>query len=599
MGLLIAGVWGQSINAQIDEFINEWHERTSAAWESIEWSTRISLNRANFTELKEVGFNTKQAQCIIEHRQKWGEWSHETELQQCQISLEFIRKHRNHWSLLSPDARIQYLQTHKGKHFFPEVKWTTSISPFIEERNGTNYHSKVQASWGNWSRLGYIIQSDAGEEPGDYQSAAWEFKSMKKLKHLVLGRFLWNWNQGLVFSAPYAVGRSFDMGSWVHNSQSLNAALSQNEDQGIWGIGSHWKLAKNEIFASFGTRYFDSRINEKYSGFDTRVYGGVHITELEKSRRNNNQFHHGFIAWQRHFANHSLNVSHTRYTYKIPRIFQDQPLKHEHVTEYQHTFKHFLGGRVLFNTAITQLGVFSYYVAGAWNVNPRIDISLRTQYIPENFFAPERSPYSQSDNGKEIKEYGIDFNPNPNHKFQLRSQIENQRTTIEYPLDKVNHYLWIWQYTGQLYKKDVLQIRWKSPYNQALEITSQLMMQAKIQLHPKWKLRLVYISQNEGKLSNPSTLLLAQLGGKIEGFQFQMYSATFQSTSPLYVTLPSAQFPWKLGLFNGAGNASGLVIRQRIHRNLRLLFSVDYVSKKSFTYMQSQKPRIFVQLEIL
>ena len=599
MGLLIAGFWGQSINAQIEEFITDWHERTSAAWESLEWSKKINLNHANFIELKQIGFNADQAHCIIEHRQQWGEWSHETELQQCLISLEFIRKHRNNWSLFSPDARLQYLQTHKGEPKIPEIKWTTSFSPSIEERNGPNYHSKVQATWGNWSRLGYIIQTDAGEAHGDYQSIAWEFKSMKKLKHLVLGRFAWNWNQGLVFSAPYAVGRSFDMGSWVRNSQSLNAALSQNEDLGIWGLGGHWKLAKNEIFASLGTRFFDSRINEKHAGFDTRVYGGLHITELEKSRRNNNQFHHVLLAWQRHFTNHSLNLSHTRYTYKIPRIFQNQPLKHEHITEYQHTFKHILGGRVLFNTAVTQLGTWSYYLAGAWNVNPKIDLSLRTQYMPENFFAPERSPYSQSDGGKEIKEFGIDFNPNPYHKLQLRSQIENQLTRIMYPRSTSDHSAWILQYTGRIYKKDLLQIRWKSPYSQFQKINAQLMVQAKMHFHPKWKLRMVYVLQNEGEMSNPSTVLLAQLGGKIEGFQFQIYSATFQSTSPLYVTLPSAQFPWKLGVFNGAGSASGIVIRQRINRNLRLLFSVDYLSKKSFTYTQSQKPRIFVQLEIL
>lgn len=599
MGLLIVGFWGQSINAQIDEFINEWQERTSAAWESIEWSTNINLNRANLIELQQFGFSSNQAQCIIQHRENWGEWSHETELQQCQIELAFIRKNRNRWSLFIPDARIQYLQMHHGKYQIPDIKWTTSILPTNQELQGSSYHTKVQASWGNWSRMSYIVQTDAGEKHGDYQSAAWEFKSMKKLKHLVLGRFLWNWNQGLVFSAPYAVGRSFDMGSWVYNSQSLNAALSQNEDQGIWGFGGHWILGKNEVFVSSGIGYFDSRFNENVIGFDSRVYGGLHVSELEKSRRKNNQLYQIFTAWQRQFLHHSINLSHTRYTYNIPRVFQNELLKHEHITEYQHTFKHLLGGRLLFNTAVTQTGAWSYYIAGAWNVNPKIDLSARTQNLPEAFYAPERSPYSQTDYGKKTTELGIDFKPNTYHKLQVRSHIEKEHTRIEYPLSIKDNSLWVLQYTGQINKNDLLQIRWKSPYSQTNEIHSQLMMQAKIQLHPKWKLRLVYLQQNENKFSNPSTALLAQLGGKIEGFQFQIYGATFQSTSPLYMTLPSAQFPWRLGIFNGFGCASGIVIRQKIHRKLRLLFSIDYQSKKSLATTQSQKPRIFVQLEIL
>ena len=65
VGLLIAGFWGQSINAQIEEFITDWHERTSAAWESLEWSKTINLNHANFIELKQIGFNADQAHCII------------------------------------------------------------------------------------------------------------------------------------------------------------------------------------------------------------------------------------------------------------------------------------------------------------------------------------------------------------------------------------------------------------------------------------------------------------------------------------------------------------------------------------------------------
>ncbi len=616
--MIMAGLLCQSIKAQVEDPLNDWQESTSAVWESLDLTEKLNLNRASIVELQQSLFTTKQAQCMIQHREIWGDWTHETELQQCGISVSFIREHRSQWTLILKDARLQYLNENKGKYGLPEIKVISNILPQDGQWNRSSHQAQIQASWGNWSRLGYVIQTDAGEQFGDFQSAAWEFKSMKKLKHLVVGRFLWNWNQGLVFAAPFTVGRSFDMGSWVYNSQDLRPAISANEDQGIWGVGTRWQFRKNEVFFSAGATPFDTRLNTDGKAFSQRSYGGLHVSELEKSRRHNNIYGHVFIAWQRHFPQYSINISHTRYQYATPRESNQKQVTTENITEYQHTFKKLLGGRILLNVAASNQGPISYYVAGAWSLHSQLDLSVKTQSIRENYYAPERSPYSQSDYGKSNSEMGFDFKPNRKSQIQIRSILENDLKAFKYPEFNTPDASWILQYVYQLNRADFVQVRWKSPYSINGINPPQLMVQSKFNIHPKLNLRMVYLQQKnnvylDSRLSNSllsypgpsyvitgsSTALLMQMGIKIGDLNLQCYGGGFSAKSPLYVTLPSAQFPWRLGILTGEGYAMGMVVRHRLHKKIRLLYSIDYIKKKSFVPEQSQKPRIFVQLEIL
>ena len=342
------------------------------------------------------------------------------------------------------------------------------------------------------------------------------------------------------------------------------------------------------------------------------------MSELEKSRRHNNIYGHVFIAWQRHFPQYSINISHTRYQYATPRESNQKQVTTENITEYQHTFKKLLGGRILLNVAASNQGPISYYVAGAWSLHSQLDLSVKTQSIRENYYAPERSPYSQSDYGKSNSEMGFDFKPNRKSQIQIRSILENDLKAFKYPEFNTPDASWILQYVYQLNRADFVQVRWKSPYSINGINPPQLMVQSKFNINPKLNLRMVYLQQKnnvylDSRLSNSllsypgpsyvitgsSTALLMQMGIKIGDLNLQCYGGGFSAKSPLYVTLPSAQFPWRLGILTGEGYAMGMVVRHRLHKKIRLLYSIDYIKKKSFVPEQSQKPRIFVQLEIL
>ncbi len=584
---------------QNNDWQNEWAETANEVMESLDWSEKLYLNTASMAELQHFGFDSKQAHCMLLHREKWGDWQHLSELQQCGISLSFIRKERQNWAELNPDARKIYLQEKDSNWWKPEIKVAGNVLPSSENPKQLSHLFKSQAFWGKWLRLSYISQTDAGETFNDFQAAAIEVKSIRALQHVVAGRFMWNWNQGLTFAAPFAVGRSLDLGSWVHNEQQLRAANSPNEDQGIWGLGGHFKIQKHGLYFSVGTVRFDARLDPLGTSFLQRSYGGLHVTDLEKSRRMNNRMEHLFLAWKRQYRNHAITLSHTAYRYEIPRMHVNRLVKQEFITEYQHTIQGLLGARALFNIARSSLGDWAYYGSAAWTLHPHLDLAFRTQNIGKGYYAPERSPYTQSENGKHISEIGFDFNPNNQHQFQLRSQVV--RSLLAYdmqgPLDPKTS--WIAQYVFHLNRNDYVQLRLRQNRENTEINRPQLIAQSMISLYSDWQLRSVFIWQKGAIYETENTLFLNQITGKIGSLKVHFYAVMFHSQEPLYLSLPSAQFPWRLGIFNGNGNAYGLVFRQRIHRKMRLQYSIEWTKKSELNIDQIQKPRIFVQLEIL
>lgn len=596
---VVVGLVHLSVNAQNSDWQNEWHEQTQIIWESVEWSARLDLNRAPIAELESQGFDSKQAICIVAHRQQWGDWAHESELQQCGVTLDFIREHRAQWAPLWQHAGHIHLKENGKRGYIPNLKAQVSALPALTDQRGLSHHALIQANWGSWSRLSYLTQTDAGEKLGDFHTAAWEFKGLKNIQNLIIGRYQWNWNQGLVFAAPFAVGRSFNMGSWVHNEQQLRPAVSQNEDQGLWGIGTCLKFKKQQFYLSFGADRIDTRLNPDGSGFTQRAYGGLHVSDLAISRKHNNVLQQGFIGWRRQFNNHAINLSHTRYTYSLPRIYEAQRIPAESLSEYQHTVNRFLGARSLLNLAINNQGHRAYYIASVWSIHPHLDVALRIQSISNEFYAPERSPYTQSDYGKKSTEWGIDYQPLPQHQFLLRSQWQKPqgRITEIHPIDY--RAALVVQYIYKPNRSDFIQIRWKQAQHLGQSQPQQIISQALFNVHANWRLRVVYIGQQDHTHLPKSTAFLSQLGYKNGRINFQIYAAHYHTTEPLYITLPSAQFPWRLGIFNGSGRAFGLSARQRIHPKIRLRYSVDWMQKTFFSDPQSQKPRIFVQLEIL
>ena len=76
--MIMAGLLCQSIKAQVEDPLSDWQESTSAVWESLDLTEKLNLNRASIVELQQSHFTAEQAQCMIQHRETWGDWTHET-----------------------------------------------------------------------------------------------------------------------------------------------------------------------------------------------------------------------------------------------------------------------------------------------------------------------------------------------------------------------------------------------------------------------------------------------------------------------------------------------------------------------------------------
>jgi len=597
--MIICALLFQSATAQIEEFQDEWGEQSSTVWETFELDEKLNLNKASVDELLAFGFSLEQANCMADHKEKFGNWLHESELQQCHVELEFIRTHRYDWSAILEDSRFNYLMQNQKTPYIPSVSVTSSFNNSLGTLKNPTWHTKIESKWGKFARFVYNTQTDAGEKPFDFQTAAFELKSLKNLKKLVLGKYQWNWNHGLVFAAPYSIGRSFNLGSWVNNYRELRYAVSTNEDLGLWGLGSKWQFRKNEFYFSMGSDKIDTRLNETGTAFLKRHYGGLHLTDLEKSRQDNNQLNQLFGAWHRQFQNHSINLSSTVYTYSIPRIQTIVNIYKEHIHEFQYAVHRLMNGQILLNMATNSRGNWSYYSAGAWSLSSKFDLAFRIQSISDSFFTPERSPFTQGENGKRNLELGIDFKPSKNHLIQIRNVQIKQLGPLMYPKGISHLYHWTMQYINNINRHDYFQFRWKNMHSPIGNPVSQIFIQTKFNLSTTITTRTVFVQEHDLNAIENNTALLAQVGYKLGALNLQFYSIQFKSNSPLYLTLPSAQFPWKLGIFNGNGWSYGLVMRYRMHKNIRFLFSIDATKKNSLLDEQSQKPRIFVQLVIL
>jgi hypothetical protein len=594
--VLMAEVACLSIKAQTNEWQIDWNFNAESAWEWFDIQGKLDLNTASLTDFLQFEFTEEEASCMVKHRITYGPWLHETELQRCSLSIERIQECRKFILPLvrrSPDAIF-------SKSFWRNPRMSQAVSALYDPKKDgqLTHHYQTHLHWGTSSRLSFLTQTDAGEQFFDYYTANWEIKNRKYLKHAVIGRYQWNWNQGLTHNAPYAVGRSFDIGSWVNNQQELRSSVSQNEDLGLWGIAAHLNFPRWNLFVSSGKRTFDARLNPSENAFTQRQYGGIHRTPLEISRKSNNELHQRFFGLQTHFYRQEVTVSFTNYHYQIPRFTPQKLLFEEKIIEIQHVMNNVFSIRSLFNFSSSNSGVHAWYGAAVKSLHPKIDIAFRHSHIPQDYFGPERSPYSMSDVGKDIREWGIDLFPQSKNLLQIRSIQENRIVARNIQVPELPKSIFQVQYMYQNKQKEILQLRIRQQvnhYNQPF----QLDLAYKVALVESWNLKLAYQWKQApiGLVNNTATM--AQVSYHLKDFSAHLYGLHFLFHETGYLLLPSAQYPWRLGIFTGQGNALGIVGKWKLTPHIHCRFSVEWINYEKSQEKSNQNPRIFVQLEYL
>jgi hypothetical protein len=594
--MLMLGISSLSVHAQMNEWDIEWLPTTATLWEWVDVQEKVHLNTSTFADLKHIGFTDEEASCIISHREEYGKWLHETELQQCPLSHSRIQELRPYIKPLAHQQSDPIVQLDYWLN--PKIRYTNSVLYQPKNEHPLGHHSQIQLRWNTFSRLGFLTQTDAGERTFDFTTAAWEFKNAPLFTHLVLGRFLWNWNQGLVHNAPYAIGRSFDMGSWVNTQQELRPALTQNEDLGLWGaaITGYWKLGA--WYASVGTSKFDARLNTEGNAFTQRHFGGIHVSPLERSRRHNNELQHIFGGVKINGLQQEIILSISHYRYHIPRFWNHQKYQQEHYLEGQYTTNQFLDARTLFNVAYASNRQVSWYLSSIKVIHSKMDIAFRSLRIPEGFIPPERSPFAQSDIGKSISEWGIDLRLSKKQILQARSTHEFKLYPQAHVSNDTRKNGFQLQYIYQNKTSEFFQFRIRQSLHYSDYQPLQCDAAYRFNLTPKWQVKSVFQWKERHALEPKSSIIQFQISVHERRFTGTVYGAQFHTQESSYILLPSAQYPWRLGVFNGKGSAFGIIGTLKLHTHLKCRFSFDWINYHNLKDQSNQKPRIFVQLEL-
>lgn len=406
----------------------QWQFDQSNLWESgIETLNfqRNNLNELNEEELSTFNFfSSREIDTIISYRKAFGSFQSWIELQQCGIPIAQIRR-------IQEDLE---LSSHQDWHAYRSLKgkdaWTPTCLTSVSLKNDPNYPGlaytgKTKFSIDQLVQLSAIFHNDASERAMDHVSIALELRKTRWFDQLIIGKHALYLGQGMTQNAPFRVGRSLNLGTWVHDEIQLRSIVSQNEDVGSWGLGMTKDVKGWKVITSLGQQRWDTRLNENESIALSRITGGSHKTELELSRRRNNNIRHATVSITRQYRVGTLLFSSSIQSFELPMQNQDKYI-HQHEIQWSQEWKN---NRLLLNGSIDNHLHPSYYLAFVKSWGKNIDFAFKTQSLHTDFYAPMKSPCESQGRGVKSTEWGMDGKWGNQLKWKIRKYTEYFRST--------------------------------------------------------------------------------------------------------------------------------------------------------------------------
>jgi len=262
----------------------------------------IDLNNATADELRSLFLLSElQINNLIRHRESTGDFLTLYELQTVagfdlgviRSILPFVevREHirKEDFKGIWRNAVENYLliradQTLESAKGFTDEKYAGSR---------TRIYTRYRLSKPKDYSLGFISEKDQGEKSLlDYYSFHLQVQNKGILKNLVLGDYLVQFGQGLVFSAGFAAGKG---GEPVYTTRRSNLGIrpynSLVENGSFRGAAATLKSGKTEWTLMFSNRKKDASITEfeddgAAAVFSSMLMSGLHRTETEIANKN-------------------------------------------------------------------------------------------------------------------------------------------------------------------------------------------------------------------------------------------------------------------------------------------------------------------------
>jgi hypothetical protein len=261
----------------------------------------LDLNKADIADLRALFFLTEsQINAILNHKKLFGNFLSIYELQAVEgLSMEDIRsllpfiQVRNgisttRLSNFTKKAVEHYLvlradQTLEASAGFKENKFAGSPQ---------RYYTRYRMSHSKDFSIGFVSEKDAGEKNFlDYYNFHVQVQNKGIVKNLVVGDYLMQFGQGMIFSAGFAAGKGSEP---VYTTRRSNVGIrpynSVVENGSFRGIANTIKNGNFEIttMAAFNRRDASVDLNEETQEdfFSSILSAGFHRTETEIANKN-------------------------------------------------------------------------------------------------------------------------------------------------------------------------------------------------------------------------------------------------------------------------------------------------------------------------
>ena len=396
-------------------------------------TTTIFINLIQANELEELNFLSPiQCASIIQHRTLYGPFLHAQELIQCNLNIEQIDSLFPSLdfstSMIDEWRSIQSHFLGGTLTFSGRLKPPTSALPSSALNSHWGHEFKMKYSVKKNFEIGLSFETDPGEKSIDFYSGFLCYKGKSRLKMLILGNFVTQWNKGLVFGSSGQFGSPISLENYTYQPVSMKAYSSYNEDIGHFGAAFQLHYFKTDFYAGYGIKPIDCQLNTTGNSFIDRSFGGLHQSELQRKRRHNNLETLSFIGTQKSLKKTTINLCLSNYKYLIPKvemIEKDSQLSFSSsYLEIQIAFPRILNGRWIANHSIQLNNAnTATYIAGVYSILKSVDFGMKFQRVNINYSAPELSYRLKSQINQNLLEMGFDIQATRKFNLKLRTEI--------------------------------------------------------------------------------------------------------------------------------------------------------------------------------
>jgi len=197
----------------------------------------IDLNKTTVKQLETLPWiSPTLSRKIIDYRNKCGKISHIEDLLSIPELTPDIFQRIRPFLAIRQEAKTPFQLTGRQRVFLPDAD--KQHDNFIGGKEKT--YNRIDGVWGQSIQLGLLAEKDSGEKPwNDLQSGYMKIGIGKPLVNILLGNFIAEFGQGLVFWGPYRLHKGYDAIAPVKaRGRGLRPYRSVDENASLFGAAT-------------------------------------------------------------------------------------------------------------------------------------------------------------------------------------------------------------------------------------------------------------------------------------------------------------------------------------------------------------------------